>query len=85
MGNVEAVERYVFIGSQFLFRVYPGPNLIDLLHSYGHHKLAGRLEERTLAQTSPQPGGIGPDFEFEEYIRHLARRTGPEEVAAARQ
>jgi hypothetical protein len=80
MGNVEAVERYIFIGSQFLSRVYPGPDIIDLLRTYGQQGLATRLEERILAQSSPQIGSIGPDFEFEGYIRHLARRAPPEEV-----
>jgi hypothetical protein len=80
MGNVEVVERYIFIGQQFLSQIYPGPDIIDMLRSYEHHELARRLEERLFAQSTPQPGGIGPDFEFEAYVRHLARRTTPEEV-----
>jgi hypothetical protein len=80
MGDVEVVERYIFIGQQFLSQIYPGPDIIDLLRSYQHHELARRLEERLFSQSTPSLGGFGPDFGFEHYIRHLARRTTPKEV-----
>jgi hypothetical protein len=82
MGDRGLVERYSFVASQFLSSVYPGPDLIDLLKESGHVDLAERLATQWLSRSTPDSHTIGPNPEFEHYIRHLARRSAPEEITA---
>jgi len=80
MGNTALVERYMFIGSQFLPTVYPGPDLIDLLEYYEQHGLAKRLCDDVITRTPPELEAGGMGFEFERFIRHYAKRVSPGEV-----
>ncbi|UUO05324.1 ATP-binding protein [Blastopirellula sp. J2-11] len=78
--RVDLVERYVYVASQFLSSVYPGPDVIELLDSHGHAELSSRLKDRSLSQSIPNVDNLGPNVEFEYFIRHLASRATPDEV-----
>jgi energy-coupling factor transporter ATP-binding protein EcfA2 len=82
VGQTETVERYLFVTSQYLSTVYPGPDLIDLLQTHGFDDLAARLSDRVLSQSSPRLQNFGPDPEFERYIRHLGVRAEPATIIA---
>ena len=82
MGGRSLVERYSFVASQFLSSVYPGPDLIDLLRDHGHVDLAEHLSDQRLSRSIPDLRTVGPNPDFELYVRHLGRRTRPAEIIA---
>lgn len=82
-GQIDLVKRYAFVASQFLSKIYPGPDLVDLLEAYGYIGPARQLQDRVLTQTLPKAGDFGPNYELETHVRYLARRASPEEVLEA--
>lgn len=80
MGRTDIVERYIVVTSQYLSTVYPGPDLIDLLNTHEQGALASRVADYRLSQTIPSLERLGPNPEFERYVRHLAARMNPESI-----
>jgi energy-coupling factor transporter ATP-binding protein EcfA2 len=74
------VERYIFISSQFLSKVYPGPDLLDLLEHHGHTELAERLRDRQLSQTPPPLDPSGLIDQFGDFVRHASQRMSVDEL-----
>lgn len=79
-GELERVTRYLFVSSQFLSSVYPGPDIIDLLEAHGQKALAEQLRDRALAAECPTSQFIGQSGPFEAYWRRLATRISPADV-----
>lgn len=80
LGRTELVERYVFVSSHFLSRIYPGPDLIDLAEDHKQFSLAERMVDRLLTQSEPTIDRDGLIDDFGSYLRHLARRKQAKEV-----
>lgn len=80
LGRIELVERYVFVSSHFLSRIYPGPDLIDLAEEHKQYALAERMVDRILMQSEPAIDRNGLMDDFGSYLRHLARRKSANEI-----
>jgi hypothetical protein len=80
LDRVELIERYVFVSSHFLSRIYPGPDLIDLAEDHKQFALAERMVDRLLTQSEPAIDRDGLMDDFESFLRHLARRKTAKDV-----
>lgn len=78
--RLSLVERYIFVSTQFLSRVYPGPDLVDFLDEHGQSELAERLRDRELSQSPPPIDPSGVIDEFAYYVRHASRRMSAAEL-----
>ncbi len=81
--QIGLIERYLLLGSQFLSKIYPSDQTIDLLEEYGEDELAARLREKSLTGPEPHISSAIHDFEFEEHIRNIACNKNPGEIIAS--
>lgn len=80
LGRTELVERYVFVSSHFLSRIYPGPDLVDLAEEHGQFALVDRMVDRLLTQSEPSIDRNGLVDDFGAYLRHLWRRKSANDI-----
>jgi hypothetical protein len=78
--RLSLVERYLFVSGHFLSRVYPGPDILDLVEEHGESELAERLRSRQLGQPTPEIGELHLMDDFGHFVRHASRRLPANEL-----